>query len=431
MAHTTAQKGTLRTRAQLEAIEEQVLAPYAARSATAELTRKHREDPHPYRTAFQRDRDRLVHSRAFRRLKHKRQVFLTDGGDHYRTRLTHTLEVSQLSRTVAKALGLNEELVEAIALGHDLGHTPFGHIGEVVLGKIMAGADTLDGLLPAQALGGFKHNYQSVRVVDLIERKYAHPGLNLTAPVREGILKHTRLQEAIRYPDFNAEGLYLEQETATTLEGQVVAICDEIAQHTHDLEDGIRAGFVALEEVRKVSIVRLLEKEQELHLVWQRDRFLYRNLLIKALINLLISDLLETTARQLEEMDKRGSYPKRFTDLVVRFSEELEPLHHELDEFIDREIIYHASIYRADDVAVRTISELFKFYLRFPSQLPDYVLGRLESPDSRPQLVRAICDHIAGMSDNYAQTEWTRAEQIIRSMADGQSPPAGHSEEPL
>ncbi|MGQ9559027.1 MAG: dGTP triphosphohydrolase [Candidatus Oleimicrobiaceae bacterium] len=430
MAHAITRKGILRTRAQLEALEERVLAPYAARSATAELTRKHHEDPHPYRTAFQRDRDRLVHSRAFRRLKHKRQVFLTDGGDHYRTRLTHTLEVSQLSRTVAKALGLNEELVEAIALGHDLGHTPFGHIGEVVLGKIMAGADTLVGLLPAQTLGGFKHNYQSVRVVDFIERKYSHPGLNLTAPVREGILKHTRLQEGIDYPDFNSEGLYLEQEMATTLEGQVVAICDEIAQHTHDLEDGIRAGFVALADVRKVSIVRLLEQEQELHLVWQRDPFLYRNLLIKALINLLISDLLETTARELEEIARRGSHPRRLTSVVVHFSRELEPLHRELDEFIDQEIIYHASIYRADDVAVRTIRELFKFYLRFPSQLPDYVLGRLQSPDSHPQLVRAICDHIAGMSDNYAQTEWTRVEQIIRNMADAQSPPANPSEEP-
>jgi dGTPase len=216
---------------------------------------------------------------------------------------------------------------------------------------------------------------------------------------------------------------------ATTLEGQVVAICDEIAQHTHDLEDGIRAHFVALEEVRKVSIVRLLEREQELHLVWQRDPFLYRNLLIKSLINALVSDLLHSTAKNLDEIGRRGSYPRQFTTLVVHFSEKMEPLHRELDEFIDKEIIYHASIYRADDVAVRTIRELFKFYLRYPSQLPDYVLGRLETPGDQPELVRAICDHIAGMSDNYAQTEWTRVEQITRSMADGRSPTVISSEQ--
>lgn len=416
MAQVTEHCVSIRSRLQLEAIEERILAPYAARSSQGETTRLHPEEPHPYRTAFQRDRDRLVHSRAFRRLKHKRQVFLTDEGDHYRTRLTHTLEVSQLSRTLAKALGLNEELVEAIALGHDLGHTPFGHIGEVVLGKIMAGQDTLDGLLSAEPLGGFKHNYQSLRVVDHIERKYARPGLNLTAPVREGILKHTRLQEGIHYPDFESDGLYLEQEVAGTLEGQVVAICDEIAQHTHDLEDGIRAGFVALEQVRKVGIVQRLEREHRIDALCKRDPFLYRNLLIKALIDALISDLLHTSVRNLGRLSKMGPFPERFTQVVVHFSDELEPLHRELDEFIDDEIIYHASIYRADDVAVRTIRELFKFYLRFPSQLPEYVLGRISSRENRAQLVRAICDHIAGMSDNYAQTELTRVEQIVRNM---------------
>ncbi|MDZ7384965.1 MAG: dNTP triphosphohydrolase [candidate division KSB1 bacterium] len=410
----------LRTRAYLEALEDQVLAPYACRSALAETTRGRSEQPHAYRTAFQRDRDRLVHSRAFRRLKHKRQVFLTDEGDHYRTRLTHTLEVSQLARTVAKALGLNEELVEAIALGHDLGHTPFGHIGEVVLGKIMSGKDTLDGLLPAQSFGGFKHNYQSLRVVDHIERKYARPGLNLTAAVREGILKHTRLQEGVAYPDFDPQGLHLEQEVPTTLEGQVVAICDEIAQHTHDLEDGIRANFVALDQVRRVTIVRQLERELGLETFWKEDPFLYRNLLIKGLINALISDLLRTTASNLARLAR--PFPPRgpFAHIVVHFSAELEPLHRELDQFIDDEIIYHASIYRADDLAVRIIRELFKFYLRFPSQMPEYVLGRIASPGELPQLVRAICDHIAGMSDNYAETEWTRVEQIVRSLAEGQ-----------
>ena len=239
-----------------EKLEIDTLAAYATKSHGANATRIHGEDEHSYRTAIQRDRDRIIHSRAFRRLKHKQQVFLISEGDHYRTRLTHTLEVAQLARTMANALGLNEILVEAIALGHDLGHTPFGHVGEVVLNDILSGIDNLDGELLRKNRGGFKHNYQSLRVLDKIEKKYQFDGLNLTSFVREGILKHTRLlREKYSYPEFRYEGLNFEIDSATTLEGQVVAICDEIAQRTHDLEDGIRAALVEIEKIRKLKIV--------------------------------------------------------------------------------------------------------------------------------------------------------------------------------
>ncbi|MDZ7725879.1 MAG: dNTP triphosphohydrolase [candidate division KSB1 bacterium] len=269
---------TVRKRKTLESQENRTLIPLAARSSKWEQTRFHAEEPHLYRTAFQRDRDRIIHSRAFRRLKHKRQVFLVTYGDHYRTRLTHTLEVSQLSRTLARALGLNEDLCEAVALGHDLGHTPFGHIGEVVLHRIMNGQDKLNGIICFENAGGFKHNYQSVRIVDVNESKYAFNGLNLTAPVREGILKHTRLKrDELNYPDFIRDGLYYDQDVSITLEGQIVAVCDEIAQRTHDLEDGIRAGYVSIDQVRQVPLIRYLESSGQLEPMKNHDPFAYRN----------------------------------------------------------------------------------------------------------------------------------------------------------
>jgi len=249
-----------------------VLSPFAAKSVDAAKTRLITEEEHAYRTAFQRDRDRIIHSRAFRRLKHKRQVFLVTYGDHYRTRITHTIEVSQLSRTMARALGLNEDLVEAIALGHDLGHTPFGHIGEVVLHRIMKGHDDLDGALHMTDAGGFKHNYQSVRIVDYNEMKYGFRGLNLTAPVREGILKHTRLRRNdVNIPGFEKEGLYYDLDHATTLEGQIVAVCDEIAQRTHDLEDGLRARHVSLLDVRSLELIKLIEQRFQLAAVFEQE----------------------------------------------------------------------------------------------------------------------------------------------------------------
>ncbi len=414
----------LRKRVDFEEWEEQFLAPYATRSAEQNGTRLYIEEEHPYRTNFQRDRDRIIHSRSFRRLKHKRQVFMVTTGDHYRTRLTHTLEVSQIARTMGRSLGLNEDLIEAIALGHDIGHTPFGHIGEVVLHRILRGTDTLDGLLTSGDLGGFKHNYQSVRVVDELEKKYTFEGLNLTGPVREGILKHTRLnRHQIHYPNWRADHLFMESDMSVTLEGQVVAVCDEIAQRTHDLEDGIRAGHVSVQEMRQVDMVRFVEETT--HLEPQENEFLYMNSLIKRLIQVLVSDVLEESVRRLENFYRQNRRWNLFNESLVTFSEKIDPLQKDLDHFIDQRIIRRPGIEWADNLAEMVIRDLFKAYLKRPQEMHSYPAyrffhsqtGRTEFPveqwlpeeiSDQSEFVRLIADYIAGMTDSFAMKEYER-----------------------
>ena len=410
----------LRDRDFYESIEDKILAPYATKSKGANNTRVYPEEEHPYRTAIQRDRDRIIHSRAFRRLKHKQQVFLISESDHYRTRLTHTLEVSQLSRTMAKALGLNELLVEAIALGHDLGHTPFGHIGEVVLNNILSGKDDLDGLLLPLYCGGFKHNYQSLRVLDRIEKKYQFDGLNLTAPVREGILKHTRLlRDRYSYPDFIYDGLNFNIDCSTTLEGQVVAICDEIAQRTHDLEDGIRAGLVKLEQIREVKLIQIIEKQNNLKDMVKKDQYGYRNRIIKALINSLMGDVIESTFKNIKAFYDKKKRLKFFDEDIIKFSEKLDPLQWELNQFIYREIIYKCAGNDITNVNKNTLRNLFRGFILYPDSLPDYIKERIESLAGVKQMdwekeevrnnqifLRIIADHIAGMTDSYANKQF-------------------------
>jgi dGTPase len=425
----------IRDRQALENIEEKVLSPFAAKSAEGAKTRLVDEPEHAYRTAFQRDRDRIIHSRAFRRLKHKRQVFLTSYGDHYRTRLTHTLEVSQLSRTMARAMGLNEDLTEAIGLAHDLGHTPFGHIGEVVLDDILKGDDNLDGVLPFGDVGGFKHNYQSVRIVDRNETKYRFEGLNLTAPVREGILKHTRLRRGhINFPDFEMEGLFYELDHATTLEGQIVALCDEIAQRTHDLEDGIRAKYVTLAHVRQLELIRIVEKEHQIH-TKNDDDFLYRNLLIRQLVHFLVTNVLEETLRNMQQFHRLVQRHNFFDTRLVWFSPAIDPLQDELDRFIMREIIAKAAEKRSDDRAKSTIRRLFGYFYQYPNLLPIYRLFKCANDEERsliyggsfeqkyhiksrldenPLFARAICDHVAGMTDSFAEQAIDRLSKMSK-----------------
>jgi len=414
----------IRDRKYQEKLDEQTLAPYATKSAKANKTRIHLENEHPYRTAIQRDRDRIIHSRAFRRLKHKQQVFLISEGDHYRTRLTHTLEVSQLARTLANALGLNEILVEAIALGHDLGHTPFGHVGEVVLNDILTGQDDLDGELPHKNRGGFKHNYQSLRVLDRIEKKYQFEGLNLTSYVREGILKHTRLlREQYLYPEFCYEGLHYELDSATTLESQVVAICDEIAQRTHDLEDGIRAGLVEIEHVKMLKIVAMLEDKYAIKDLLKKDRYYYRNRLIHGLINVLMDDVIKSTLINIEEFYHRKKQLHFLDEELVKFSSELNPLQLELNEFIYEEIIFKCAGNDFNNINKNMLRQLFKRFVQKPLRLPDYVLKRI-APVSHGKIdgqerqkltnedcfIRNIADYIAGMTDNFAKMESDKFE---------------------
>ncbi|MDZ7366236.1 MAG: dNTP triphosphohydrolase [candidate division KSB1 bacterium] len=394
-----------RTAADWQQFESQWLAPYACRSAGAHATRRVVESEHEYRTAFQRDRDRIIHSRAFRRLKHKRQVFLITDGDHFRTRLTHTLEVAQIARTMARALGLNEDLVEAIALGHDLGHTPFGHLGEMVLNEILQGKDTLDGALVSRSFGGFKHNYQSLRVVDLLEEKYEFSGLNLTAPVREGILKHTRLKRGhYAYPNFDAEALAFELDMATTLEGQVVAIADEVAQRTHDLEDGMRAGLVNVEQVRALEIVKTVEARRSKWQVASGNAHLSRNQLINGLINLLVSDIIQQTLQQVERFSIHLGRLSFFDEEVVRFSPDLDPLQKDLNSFIYQNIIFVPSVQRADMQVREVLRALFRCYYHDPELLPAEEL-RDTTLAERP---RQIADFIAGMTDHFVIKEIER-----------------------
>ncbi len=415
-------KFEIRNREFYEKLEDKNLAPYAARSKDAHQTRIHHENEHPYRTAFQRDRDRIIHSRTFRRLKHKQQVFLISEGDHYRTRITHTMEVSQLSRTLAKALGLNEELVEAIALGHDLGHTPFGHIGEVVLNDILSGKDNLNGILGCKNLGGFKHNYQSVRVVDLLEKKYKFDGLNLTSQVREGILKHTHLyRDQYSYPNFYYDGLHFELDMATTLEGQVVAICDEIAQRTHDLEDGIRAGLAELEQILKMEIIKLVEQKYKLKSLFKKDRYTYRNKLINGLINVLVDDIVYTTLRNIESFYDRNKRLQLFDEEIVHFSDKMDPLQSQLNQFIYKEIIFKGRERDINNHNKNIIRTLFRCYVENPSRLSNFIFKRVQEIESSKNSewspaagakddysLRIIGDHVASMTDRFAGLEFEK-----------------------
>jgi dGTPase len=433
----------VRDRQALEADEARRLALYALRSAAATRRRppegENRED---YRLAFQRDRDRITHSRAFRRLKHKTQVFVPHIADHPRTRLTHTLEVAQLGRTIARALGLNEDLVEAIALGHDLGHTAFGHTGEAVLSEILQGRNR-EVVLPTEVVGGvgdFKHNYQSVRVVDLLERRYSHPGLNLSDQVREGILKHTGWRRDFEFPLPSHEGLNLDSPCFP--EGQVVAVADEIAQQTHDLEDGLRAGSAQLEAVEQLQVARLAVEELADTYHSERRQWRRQSMLIRSVIHLLVTDVIGSTLKRLQEFLSRHeiseheaftSVARQLPHTTVWFSDRVEPLFDDLKSFIYQFIINHWQVNRQDWRARKVIIALFKAFWSNPLNLPTYVLLRAKeelhvpflrdipmasvaaeveaSYHSNPGFVRLVADHIAGMSDRFALEEYHSLEQ--------------------
>jgi dGTPase len=410
------------TREHFERLEEERLAIYASRSARA--TRPHgplSADEQDFRTQYVRDRDRIIHSRAFRRLKHKTQVFIPFEGDHFRTRLTHTIEVSQIARSVARALGLNEDLTEAVALGHDLGHTPFGHSGENVLDALLSESHP-------QA-GRFKHNYQSVRVVDRLERRYADPGLNLTHDVREGIFKHTTWKRDFPFPLDFRDGLRME--SGGTLEAQVVNWSDEIAQQTHDLEDGISlAGEEGAEALAVSRLARSVRGGGDQPAVRRAS-------LIRGMITTLISDLVAASRARIERwLDaSRISTPDEFFARrehlpgdLVGFSDEGRRLYTELKEFVYRHIIHSFPVSRHDGRARRVVAGLYRAYAENPRLLPDSVLEVLrqelqirflrEVPLSeikaetaanylpRPEFYRAIADHIAGMTDSYCIADY-------------------------
>jgi dGTPase len=374
----------IRDRRAVEREEAQRLAPYAVRSSESR-GRVHPEPDHPYRTAFQRDRDRIVHARAFRRLEYKTQVFVYREGDHYRNRLTHTLEGSQISRTIARALRLNEDLAEAVVLAHDLGHTPFGHAGERALSVLMRND------------GGFDHNRQSLRIVDLLEDRYAaFRGLNLTNETREGILKHgCRWEHPVPVPELLAQ---------PSLEAQVVDIADEIAYTNHDLDDGLRSALLSVEGLSEMRLWRETRERVAAEREGTAEATL-RAETVRALINRLVTDLVEASAARLAEagVDSVDAV-RRMKGRLIGFSPETERAKREIKRFLYDNLYCHPHVTTMSDKGARILTDLFKIFRDDPALLPPHVRGRFAVDGE----ARAIADYAAGMTDRFAMAEHDR-----------------------
>ncbi|MDH3519247.1 MAG: deoxyguanosinetriphosphate triphosphohydrolase [Myxococcales bacterium] len=378
----------IRTRTQYEREECERLAPWAVKSAESR-GRIFREPEHPYRTAFQRDRDRIVHSRAFRRLEYKTQVFVHHEGDHHRNRLTHTLEAGQISRTIARALRLNEELAEAIALAHDLGHTPFGHAGERVLAELM------------KAHGDFDHNRQSLRIVDLLEERYpSFRGLNLTYETREGILKHgCHWEHPLPVPEATPQ---------PSLEAQVADRADEIAYTNHDLDDGLRSQLLRVRDLEDVALWRETRRATAAKLGDVSDRVLHAQTIV-ALIDRLATDLIETTgsgivAAGIACVDEVRQAAQR----IVRFSDAAARALGDLKRFLSENLYHHPEVLAASGQATPLIGDLFEAYRDDASLLPAHVRERIGADGE----ARAIADYIAGMTDRFAASERQRIQEL-------------------
>ncbi|MBN1522707.1 MAG: deoxyguanosinetriphosphate triphosphohydrolase [Candidatus Aureabacteria bacterium] len=358
---------------------DSLLAPYAQKNSCTE-GREYPEKEHPMRTPFQRDRDRVVHSRAFRRLEYKTQVFINHEGDHYRTRLTHTIEVSTISRTIAKALRLNEDLAEAIALAHDVGHPPFGHAGEAVLNRLM------------EDEGGFEHNLQSLRIVEKLEKKYPYfNGLNLTWEVREGIIKH---RSSFDQPSFMQK---YDVSHSPCLEAQVVDFADEIAYTSHDLDDGILSGLISGNQLRDIPIwseaCRSFKKSDKRY-----DKEVKRYYTVRNVIDLLVSDLiLQSYKNILASSVKSVADVKNQPAFLIRFSSKIEEGNKILKDFLMKNLYQHEKVVNVNSKAGRVLEDVFQYYLKSPKKLKESTKKKTKERS----LKRVICDYIAGMTDRY------------------------------
>ncbi len=379
-------------REELERRERTLLAPYAQASGDTR-GRVHGEPPPEWRTEYQRDRDRIIHSRAFRRLEYKTQVFLNGTGDHLRTRLTHTMEVAAIARNISRALRLNEDLAEAIALAHDLGHSPFGHSGEHVLNRLMRGH------------GGFEHNRQSLRVVESLEQKYpGFPGLNLSWEVREGLAKHrTHYDAPAPHLGFTAR--------SSSLEAQVADLADEIAYSSHDLDDGLDSGL--LSERALVRDVRVWRQAAD----WVRRRHgrlpdeSRRSFTVRCVIDAQVHDVVEETERRLAQARPAGPDDvRRRARPLVGFSAERRVLNRELRRYLYRNLYFNPAVHGPNSRAVELLEELFHFYLEHPGELGDLSRRRV----AQEGLHRAVCDYLAGMTDRYAMQDHARRLQAGR-----------------
>jgi dGTPase len=370
------------SRDQLEAIEDQTLAPYACKSRHSK-GRAYPEDEPDYRTVFQRDRDRILHTTAFRRLEYKTQVFINYEGDYYRTRLTHTLEVAQIGRTFARALGANEDLVETICLAHDLGHSAFGHSGEVALARLM------------KDYGGFDHNKQSLRIVNVLERRYPDfPGLNLSWEVREGIVKHESEYDIADASDYNPD-------LRGHLEAQIANVADELAYTAHDLDDGLRSGMITPSMLEGITMWEIL-----LESVGVREHFrlddLTRHRLIRRLIGLEVTDLIQTTHTRLRDSNvKSVEELQRLPYNVISFSEDMHRRNRQLKDFLYNKLYRHFRVVRMQVKAEAILGDLFNAFRSEPTTLPAHVQEQI----TEFGLERTICDYLAGMTDRFAIEE--------------------------
>jgi dGTPase len=372
------------SREELEEQERRSLAPYAQFSADTR-GRQHKEPAPEWRTDFQRDRDRVIHSRAFRRLEYKTQVFLNGSGDHYRTRLTHTMEVAGISRNIARALGLNEDLAEAIALAHDLGHSPFGHKGETVLNRLMKGH------------GGFEHNRHSLRIVEEIEKKYPKfDGLNLTWEVREGLQKHNTA--------YNQPGGGASTPNAS-LEAQVANLSDEIAYYSHDLDDGLEAGLLEEQKLAaEVPIWRDAAKcvREEFGDLPDECRRYYT---IRCIIDDQVKDVVTTSEDAIRRAGiKTADDARRHARSLIRYSAGRRKLNNQLRKYLYKNFYYHPDVYSPNVRATKMMEELFQYYVKNPKSLGEASRKGLR----KLGLHRTVCDYIAGMTDLYVMKEHAR-----------------------
>jgi dGTPase len=375
-----------RTRQELEQIERQILAPYAQFSGETR-GREYKEPPPEWRTHYQRDRDRVIHSRAFRRLEYKTQVFLNGTGDHLRTRLTHTIEVAAISRNIASALKVNSDLAETIALAHDLGHSPFGHKGETVLARLMKGH------------GGFEHNQHSLRIAEQLEQKYPNfPGLNLSWEVREGLAKH---QTAYDHPGqrngFNAKN--------SSLEAQIANLADEITYYSHDLDDGLDSEL--LSEKKLAANVRVwahaasLVKKEHGKLADECRRYFT----IRTIIDTQIRDVVENSERIIRETGVNSADEVRLNSKpLIIYSAERRALNLELRNYLYKNLYYNPIVHQPNLRAVKLLGELFNYYLKHPKEIGESSRKRIK----KFGLHRAVCDYLAGMTDRYVMLEYQR-----------------------
>ena len=388
---------TASIRERLEILELETLAPYAAKSRTSR-GRRYPGEEHPYRTAYQRDRDRVIHAPAFRRLEYKTQVFVNFEGDHYRNRLTHTLEATQIARTISRALRVNEDLTEAISLAHDLGHPPFGHAGQDALDELMARPEVKAQFTSADDPGGFEHNRQSLRIVDRLEGKNPrYPGLNLTWEVREGIAKHRFAPSDPALAEFRIS-------PHPSIEAQIANVADEIAYTCHDVDDALRAGLITSEQLAQSTLWQTAV-DRVGHHHRSDDAQGLRLRAVEWLIDRLVTDVIDATTRNLDDLGIATEHDARWAvSPVVGFSDDRGPQAGQLKRLLIELVYNHYLVVRMKEKARRLLRDLFLAYQEAPQQLAPSVQRQLQwaSP------ARVICDYLSGMTDRFAVEEHRR-----------------------